>query len=205
MYKKLIRTILGLGIALGITTACSANETANIGDSAPDFTLKSTTGQEVKLSDLKDKIVVLEWINYNCPFVKKHYSKKHMPALQEKYAAKGIIWLAINSGPENAAVGSFNAETMNKTAAEFGSKASSILLDRDGAVGKAYHAKTTPHMVVINKGKVAYLGAIDSMPTANADDCDKADNYTALALDAILAGKEVKTTKSAGYGCSVKY
>lgn len=204
MFNKIKRSLLGLGIALGICSTCYAN-TADIGSDAPEFTLPTTNGKEIKLADLKDKIVVLEWVNYNCPFVKKHYSSKNMTALQEKYAAKDIVWLSINSGPENPAVGSFNATAMNDAAKANGSKATHILLDRKGEVGKLYKAKTTPHMVVIHKGKVAYIGAIDSIPSANAEDCAKADNYVTLALDAILAGKVVKPAETQGYGCGVKY
>lgn len=198
MLVSMKRMMMGLGLAFSLMTVAMAKE-------APDFSLKDSQGNEVKLSDYKDKVVVLEWINYNCPFVKKHYSGKHMPSLQEKYTAKGVVWLAVNSGPENEKAGSFSAEKMNEKAEAMGSKVAHILLDREGKVGKEYGAKTTPHMVVINKGEIVYEGAIDSMPTPKAEDCEKADNYVVKALDAVLEGKEVETTKTQGYGCGVKY
>lgn len=198
MLVSMKRMMMGLGLAFSLMTVAVAKE-------APDFTLKDTSGKEVKLSDYKDKVVVLEWINYNCPFVKKHYKGKHMPALQEKYTEKGVVWLAVNSGPENEKAGSFSPEKMTEKAESMGNKAAHILLDREGKVGKEYGAKTTPHMVVINKGEIVYEGAIDSMPTPKVEDCDKAENYVTKALDAVLEGKEVETAKTQGYGCGVKY
>ncbi|BDS07566.1 thioredoxin family protein [Oceaniferula spumae] len=198
MFKSIKHTMMGLGLALSLSAVATAG-------TAHDFTLKNVEGKEVKLADYKDKVVVLEWINFKCPFVKKHYSKNHMPALQEKYTAKDVVWLCINSGPENAKAGSFGPAEMAKMAEKNGSKAANILLDRDGSVGKAYGAKTTPHMVVINKGEIVYEGAIDSMATADVADCEKADNYVVAALDAVLAGEKVGKSKTKGYGCSVKY
>lgn len=198
MLSTIKRMMLGLGLGFGLMTASMAGE-------ASDFALKDVAGKEVKLSDYKDKVVVLEWVNFNCPFVKKHYAGKHMPSLQEKYEAQGVVWLSINSGPENAKAGSLGPESMKAKAASMGNKATHILLDRDGKVGKEYGAKTTPHMVVINKGKVVYEGAIDSMATPDVKDCDKADNYVAMALDAVLSGKSVVKAKTKGYGCGVKY
>lgn len=190
--------MMGLGLAVGLSAVATAGE-------APDFALTDVQGKEVKLADYKDKVVVLEWINFNCPFVKKHYSKNSMPALQEKYTAKDVVWLCINSGPEKPKAGSFGPEEMAKMAEKNGSKAAHILLDRDGSVGKAYGAKTTPHMVVINKGDIVYEGAIDSIASADTADLEKADNYVVAALDAVLAGEKVSKTKTKGYGCSVKY
>lgn len=198
--KKLITTIL-LSAFLGITSTLFAAEP---GTPAPDFTLKDPDDIEFKLSEHADKIVVLEWINYECPFVKKFYSENHLPAMQEKYTAKGVVWVAINSGPEGKQ-GNFDPDEMRERAVVEGSAAAFVLLDRDGKVGKAYKATNTPQMVVIDKGTIVYNGAIDDKPSTDTADIADAKNYVAAALDAVLAGKEVETKKVKPYGCGVKY
>jgi peroxiredoxin len=180
---------------------CSATAHAiEPGEAAPAFTVKNVKGEEVSLAGYKDKVVVLEWLNHDCPYVKKHYGSGNLPKLQETYTAKGVVWISINS---NAGV---NASDLAARSAKEGSKASQVVVDPDGKVGKSYDAKTTPHMIVIGKdGKVAYNGAIDSINSTDAADVEKADNHVAAALDALLAGKTVEVAKTKPYGCGVKY
>ena len=166
--------------------------TAEVGKAAPGFELKGIDGKTVKLSDLKDKVVVLEWFNMECPVC-----VKRMPVMEEtsaKYAKQGVVWLAVDST-------AVRKVEENVAFAKDKKIAYPILMDNDGKVGKAYGAKTTPHMFVINKGKLAYAGAIDD---GNANEAGK-KNYVADALDSILAGKEVATGTTKSYGCSVKY
>lgn len=180
-------------------------QTATPGGAAPDFTLMNQDGKPVKLSDFKGKTVVLEWYNKDCPFVKKHYGPGNMQTLQETYRGKGVVWLSIIS----SAPGSQGYLTQAEAAEQLktgASKASSILTDADGTVGRLYGAKTTPHMYLIDpKGTLAYAGAIDDKPSAKSEDIKGARNYVAENLDAILAGKPVTTTSTKSYGCSVKY
>jgi peroxiredoxin len=185
--------------------ALAAAHAAEIGKAAPAFTVKDTKGQEHSLADFKDKVVVLEWINYDCPFVKKHYSSKNMQKLQADYTAKGVVWLSVNSSAEGKQ-GYLEASKLGEKAEAEGSKATAVILDTDGAVGKAYAAKVTPHMMVIAKdGTLAYSGAIDSKPTTEAADIESSDPLFANALDAVLAGKEVTNANNEPYGCGVKY
>jgi hypothetical protein len=178
---------------------------AEVGNPAPAFTLKNTKGAEVSLADYKGKVVVLEWINYECPFVKKHYASGNMAKLQEKYADQGVVWLSVNSAAPGRQ-GNMPAADLQARADKEGSKASSILLDEDGKVGKAYGATNTPHLFVINKdGVLAYAGAIDDKPTTDQADIAAASNFLATALDAVLAGKQVEKAKTKAYGCDVKY
>ncbi len=175
------------------------------GDEAPAFTLPDTKGEEVSLADFKGKLVVLEWLNYDCPFVKKHYQSGNLPALQEKYTGQEVVWLSINSSAEGKQ-GYLPGEKLAARSEKEGNKASAILLDTSGKVGKAYGARTTPHMYVIDaEGKLAYLGGIDDKPTTKASDIEGATNHVAAALDALLAGKEVEVKKAKPYGCGVKY
>lgn len=161
-----------------------------IGAPAPTFTLSSFDGKTYSLNDYKNKIVVLEWFNKDCPVCQAHC--ENMKKLAKTYTAKGVIWLAVDStnfrkNPENAAYAKEHHIDYP------------ILADFDGKVGKEYRAKTTPHMYVINKGTLAYMGAIDDGAKKNPK------NYVAAALDELLADKTVTTTTTKSYGCSVKY
>lgn len=172
---------------------------------APAFTLTDTNGNEHSLSDFKGKVVVLEWFNHGCPFVVKHYKEGHMQALQQTYTDKGVVWLAICSSAEGKQ-GYETAEGHNKTAEAKGTNATAILMDADGKVGRAYDARTTPHMYVIDtEGQLVYQGAIDDKRSTNPADIATSKNYVKAALDAVLAGEEVEVSSTVAYGCTVKY
>jgi peroxiredoxin len=178
---------------------------ATVGQPAPGFTLTDTNGKEHNLSDFKGKHVVLEWINHDCPFVKKHYNEGHMQQLQKDYTGKGVVWLSICSSAEGKQ-GHYSPDKWNAVTAEKGAKPTAVLLDADGTVGKAYAAKTTPHMYVIDpEGILIYAGAIDSVRSTNPGDIEGAENYVRSALDSALAGNKVATPSTPPYGCSVKY
>lgn len=175
------------------------------GAAAPDFTLTDVEGNSRSLAEFKGKYVVLEWTNHGCPFVVKHYESGNMQNLQTTYAAKGVIWLSINSSAPGKE-GNMPPSEWKKTLVEKGSAATATLLDPDGTVGKLYGAKTTPHMYVINpEGNLIYQGAIDSIRSANQDDVAKAKNFVTAALDEAMSGKPVTTPTTKSYGCSVKY
>jgi peroxiredoxin len=181
------------------------HETAKVGEKAPDFTLMDHTGSKHSLSDFKGKIVVLEWINFECPFVVKHYSAKNMQKLQSFYTAKGVVWLAINSSAEGKQ-GCYSNDEISKRVKESDAAMSAYLIDKDGKVGHAYGAKTTPNMFIIDKdGTLAYAGAIDDNPSPDAAVIPSSKNYVSENLELLLAGKPVKNKTSKPYGCSVKY
>jgi hypothetical protein len=198
MKNILCTTLVG---ALGLV----ASHAAEINQPAPDFTAKNAKGGSVSLADLKGKVVVLEWVNFGCPFVKKHYSGGNMPELQKTYTGKDVVWLTINSAAEGKQ-GYMEPSKMAEEAVKQGNQASHFIMDTDGKVGKAYDAKVTPHMFIISKdGKLVYDGAIDSKATTDAADVATADKLFVNALDAVLAGKEVANAKNKPYGCGVKY
>lgn len=177
------------------------------GRPAPDFTLKgaSTTASEVKLSSFKGKIVVLEWLNHGCPFVRKHYDSQNMQALQTKYVSKNVIWLSVISSAEGKQ-GYVTTEGAREEMVKNKSGATNILLDPDGKVGMLYGAKTTPQMYIINKeGTLVYQGAIDDKPDTDKASVATAKNYVSLALDEVIAGKKVTQDTTKSYGCAVKY
>ncbi len=186
-------------------TPLAAYAEVKTGEPAPDFTLTDTNGKSHTLSEHKGKYVVLEWFNYECPFVVKHYDSKNMQKLQEEYTGKDVVWLSINSSAEGKQ-GQYAADEMNKLASERGVKATALLLDGDGKVGKLYGAKTTPHMFIIDpKGALIYQGAIDDKPSVDQEDIATSKNYVKSALDAAMAGQPVADPITKSYGCSVKY
>jgi thiol-disulfide isomerase/thioredoxin len=172
---------------------------------APAFTLPDIQGNSHSLADYSGKLVVLEWLSHSCPFVVKFYASGKMQALQEKWTGKGVIWLSINS--TNPSHRTFYAPAAELAKAnEVGSLATAILHDHDGAVGRAYGARTTPHMYIIDgEGNIVYAGAIDSIRSANAADIPNATNYVDEALMALISGEPVSVTSTPPYGCSIKY
>lgn len=185
-------------VSRGIADDKADKAVAAVGQAAPAFELKDQNGQPVSLTQFSDKVVVLEWFNNECPFVKKQYKNGDMNTLASKYTSQGVVWLAVDS------THSHDSEHNKKVAGEW-SMNRPILSDTDGTVGHLYGAKTTPHMYVINKGTLVYKGAIDSIASPDSEDIAKADNYVAKALDEVLAGKPVSTPETKSYGCGVKY
>lgn len=193
-----------LGAAL-LTPANPAGAAAVVGQPAPEFNLTDASGKSHALSAYKGKWVVLEWVNFECPFVKKHYGTGNMQKLQAAAVARGAVWLSVNSSASGKQ-GNYPAETVLSMLKERGAQPSAYLLDSDGTAGRAYGAKTTPHMFVIDpKGTVMYAGGIDDKATTDAADVTTAKNYVQAALDEAMAGKPVTTPTSTPYGCSVKY
>ena len=167
---------------------------------APEFTLKNYDGTEYKLSDFQGKIVVLEWLNYECPFVRYHYEKAStMKDLAAKYKDRNVVWLAINS--------TAHQETAkNKDFAEKNKIPYPILDDRTGTTGRAYNATNTPHIFIIDtKGNIVYKGAVDNAPMGKVTGGGNYISYVDNALEELTAGKEVTTKTTKPYGCTVKY
>jgi len=177
---------------------------APAGQSAPAFTAPDLAGAPVNLADYKGKTVVLEWHNFGCPFVQKHYRSGNMQALQRKYGAD-VVWIAVNSTSRSSSDWTEPA-VLSKQLADFGAAQAKYLVDEPGTLGSAYGAKTTPHMYIIDPaGNVVYNGAIDDKRSTRLEDVKSAKNYVAAALDEMKAGKPVSAPSTTPYGCSVKY
>jgi peroxiredoxin len=182
-----------------------AGAAASVGQPAPAFTATDTSGKAVSLADFKGKHVVLEWVNPGCPFVVKHYQSANMQATQKDAVGKGVVWLTINSTSEDAGDYKKPAD-MAAWMQQQQAAATATLIDASGKVGRAYGARTTPHMYVIDpQGKVVYAGAIDSKPSSNPADVAGATNHVKAALAESLAGKPVSVASTRPYGCSIKY
>lgn len=189
-----------LALAPNLATA------AQVGQPAPAFELKDTQGRPVRLADFKGKHVVLEWTNPGCPFVQKHYTGQNMQALQKDAAARDVVWLSISSTAPGTADHLPPAALQDKLGKAWGGAARAVLMDDAGTVGRAYAARTTPHMYIVNPaGTLVYAGAIDDKRSANPADIAGARNFVRTALDELLAGKPVSQPSTPPYGCSVKY
>lgn len=204
MRNMVMRVVAVAGFVLAGLHVQSAMAAVETGAEAPDFKLTDVQGNEHTLSEHRGNIVVLEWTNYDCPFVRKFYKPGVMQALQAEMTAKGIVWLTICSSASGKQ-GNFTKEIWLQRM-EASKVVTPVLLDESGDVGRAYSARTTPHMFVIDAaGKVAYQGAIDSIRSVDSGDIERADNYVKAAVTALLAGEAVEVTDTTAYGCSVKY
>jgi peroxiredoxin len=196
--------VAALAMALMVAPA-PASAQAVVGQAAPAFTLVDSHGQSRSLADFHGRTVVLEWWNHQCPFVNKHYGSGHMQQLQKEWTGQGIVWLTISSsGPGKQ--GYVDGPEANALMDEKGGSPTAVLLDHDGAVGRAWGARTTPHMFIVGAdGTVLYAGGIDDTPSTDLADIDTAHNYVQAALQEITAGQPVTTSSSEPYGCGVKY
>ena len=192
-------------VAAVAALSSSAWAAAVPGQPAPAFRGVDAQGKAVSLADYRGKTVVLEWNNPNCPFVQKHYTSGNMQALQQKSTAAGVVWLAINSTTESHS----DYMAPAKLAAWFGEQKAAptaIVMDPKGEIGRAYGAKVTPHMYVIDpKGTLVYGGAIDDKRSANPADVKTATNHVTVALGELVSGKAVTTATTTAYGCTIKY
>ena len=176
-----------------------------VGKPAPNFKAADVNGKAVTLSDFRGKTVVLEWNNPECPFVKKHYGSGNMQKTQAAATKDGVVWLSINSGAPGKQ-GHLSGAEAKAMLAQASARPTAYLLDPRGVVGKAYEAKTTPHMYIINKaGTLVYAGGIDDKPTPRPADVNGARNHVLAALAELKAGKGVPVASSRPYGCAVKY
>ncbi|HZH44121.1 MAG TPA: thioredoxin family protein [Lysobacter sp.] len=199
-----------LTLAATATTACAAPDAAavsaaTVGQPAPAFKLVDSTGKTRSLSEFAGKTVVLEWTNHECPFVRKHYGSGNMQKQQRDATAKGVVWLSINSSAPGKQ-GHVDGAAAEQVRTQVRAAQTAYLLDPSGTVGRAYGAKTTPHMYIIDpKGVLRYAGGIDSIPSPNPADIANATQYVPQALAELAAGKPVSVSVSRPYGCTVKY
>jgi len=203
MIRRLTASLV-TGLLLLLATPALAQE-AQVGQSAPEFTLQAADGETHSLSDFEGKYVVLEWLNFGCPFVQKHYESGNMQQLQQTYTEKDVVWLSIVSSAEGKQ-GHYPPQEMVKQKEKHDGNMTAILMDPSGEVGQSYGAQVTPHMYVINpEGQLVYKGGIDDKPTTDTADIEGATNYVVRALEQAMNGEEVDVKTAKPYGCTVKY
>jgi peroxiredoxin len=199
------RSLFAIPAAVIVLSAFAAHAAPAVGQPAPDFTLSDTSGKSVRLSDFKGKHVVLEWVNPGCPYVRKHYNSANMQSTQKETTAKGVVWLAINS-TEAGSYEYLPPPQLARWMADQKAAATLTLVDQEGTAGRAFGARTTPHMYIVDpKGTLIYAGGIDSIASSRAEDVKTAVNYVKQGVTQALAGQPLSHATTRPYGCSVKY
>ena len=206
MRKLTFATALCVSLIAGPLVVSMPGQAAIKTDSrASNFILTDSAGKRVELADFRGKPVVIEWHNPGCPFVQKHYSSGNMQKTQRMAKSMGVIWLTINSGAKGKQ-GDITAAEANRMMIKQEFASDHYLFDRDGHVGKAYGARTTPHMYIVDSaGTLVFQGGIDDKPTADPADIATARNHVLAALGELNLGKPISVSSSRPYGCSVKY
>jgi len=201
MKPLLITSLLAASCAF----SAPAWAVATLGQPAPAFSVTDTSGKTVSLADFKGRHVVLEWVNPGCPYVQKHYNSANMQGTQKAATAQGVVWLSINSTATDAS-DYLKPADMAAWMSRQHAAATATLMDPEGKVGRAYGARTTPHLYIVDPaGTLVYAGGIDSKPSSNPADIATATNHVKAALGEALAGKAITQASTRPYGCSVKY
>jgi peroxiredoxin len=194
-----------LAIMFGILLSTTTQAAVRVGQPAPDFSGTDSRGQSHTLADYRGQVVVLEWTNHDCPYVRKHYDSDNMQAHQREAAENNVVWLSvISSAPgKQGHVTAAEAEALTTSRK---ASPSAVILDPAGDIGRLYGARTTPHMYIIDRdGTLAYMGGIDDIVSTDPADIPRATAYVRLALAEVIAGKPVQRAVTRPYGCSVKY
>jgi len=202
IWKVLTLPLLALTwLALAQTSLAAPS----LGKPAPDFSLPDSFGNTHELSDYAGKTVVLEWTNHDCPYVKKHYKSNNMQTLQKELTDQGVVWFSVISSKPGSQ-GYVEADKANELTTSRSAHPTAVLFDPAGDTGRAYGARTTPQMFIIDpQGTLVYMGAIDDQPSARASSLEGANNYVRAAMEDLKAGREIQVAQSTPYGCSVKY
>ncbi len=203
-YPKTLLTAAA-SLLVAATFSFAAAAAPQIGAPAPAFTAIDSMGRTHSLSDFRGQTVILEWTNHDCPYVRKHYETGNMQALQKDATRDGAVWLSVISSAPGTQ-GHVSPAQANDLTETREAAPTAVLLDPEGNIGKAFDARTTPHMYVIDpQGLLVYMGAIDDRPTARHSDVEGARNHVREALGALNDGKPVAQPVTRAYGCSVKY
>ena len=198
------RTLLSTAALLALGAHLPARA-ARVGQPAPDFSLPDTGGKAVRLADFRGRFVVLEWTNPGCPFVRKHYESGNMGATQKLARDQGVAWLAINS-TETASGDYLEPPRLADWLKQHQGVPTAVLMDPEGTTGRAYDAKTTPHLYIVDpQGMLVYAGGIDSIASARVSDIEKATNHVKAALADIAAKRPIAQAVTKPYGCTIKY
>ncbi len=198
-------TLFLLSLLLLILCAAPVLAAPMVGKPAPDFSAIDSNGVHHALSAQRGSIVVLEWTNHDCPFVRKHYGSGNMQALQREAKDQGVVWWSIISSAPGKQ-GYVSPAEANELMISRQAAPAAVLLDSNGTIGQLYGARTTPHMYIIDpQGTLVYMGGIDDKPSTNPADIATENNYVRTALDALEHGQSVEPSSTRSYGCSVKY
>jgi peroxiredoxin len=203
--RPLLAATLAANAVVAAIALASPAAAAAIGQPAPGFSATDVDGRSVSLADFRGRIVVLEWLSPRCPFVRKHYDSMNMQRTQIDAAANGVVWLAMASAAPNSR-DFMPPAALAQWLQQQGATVSAALVDADGRIGRAFGARVTPHMFVVDaRGRLAYAGAVDSIASPHAADVDRATNYVRQALAGLAAGREVSVPLTRPYGCAIRF
>ena len=198
----MIRFALSYLCFAAVALAADSTPTVASGQPAPDFAFTDSAGQKLRLSDLRGRVVVLEWLTPACPYVQRHYRSGNLPATQTFAAGTGAVWLQLNSN----AIGDLDPQVSADWQKKQGVVARAYIRDRTGEIGRRYGALTTPHLYVIDRaGTLVYQGAIDDQPSGSVATAASARNFIKETLTALQAGQPVAVSTTKPYGCHIKY
>lgn len=197
------------GAVLGAATLplipALASAAPAIGAPAPDFALPDQDGRTRRLSEFRGRVVVLEWTNHDCPFVRKHYNSSNMQNLQREAAGRNIVWLSMASSPQGEQGYVTGAQAKELTASR-NAAPTAVILDHRSQAARAYAATTTPGMYVIDgEGRLRYMGAIDSIRSTRVEDVPRAEPFLRDAMIAVQEGRQIERAVTPPYGCVIKY
>ena len=203
MNHRLFRLLAAAAVLAFATSLAAAPQ---IGQPAPDFSVVDTAGDVHSLSDFAGQKVILEWTNHDCPFVVKHYQPGNMQDQQRMARNEhDAVWLTVISSKPGSQ-GHVSPEQADELTRSRNAYPTAVLLDESGDMGRAYDARVTPHMYIIDEdGILRYMGGIDSNPSRNSDDIPGATQFVVAALENLAAGRDVDPTVTRPYGCTVKY
>ena len=204
-FATTLTAFAAAALAAAVAAPAALAAGPDLGKAAPDFAAADTYGKPVRLADFKGKLVVLEWSNHQCPYVRKHYGAGNMQKTQGVARELGVVWITIiSSGPGEQ--GHVAAGEANALTAERNAKPHHVLLDPAGKIGRAYAARVTPHMFIVGTdGRLLYKGAIDSIRSSRQSDIERAKNYVTAALGEIKAGQPIAEADTIAYGCTIHY
>ena len=206
IHTSLAATLFGGAFVLAMGVFSHAQAQPTIGQPAPDFVAVDTQGNTHELADFKGQTVILEWTNHDCPFVQKHYESGNMQTQQrEAQSDHDVVWLTVISSSPGTQ-GHVSPAQADELTASRNAAPTAVLLDEDGTVGRAFDARVTPHMYIIDEtSTLIYMGGIDSNPSANPDDIPTATQYVVQALQQKAADDPISEPITRPYGCSIKY
>lgn len=196
--------LAGFGMAL-VPLRLSASDPAQLGRPAPGFRARDTRNREWQLADFAGQPVVLEWTSPSCPFVRAQYLSGVMQELQRAAGEQGAAWLSVLSTHPTRGdfVPAEKAEALHR---QRGGASTALIMDSDGAMGRAFGAAVTPHLFIVDaKGILVYAGAPSDKPTMDPAEVGASHNYIRAALADLRAGRPVGTPSSAPFGCAIAY
>lgn len=180
---------------------------AQLSQAAPttDFQAITYEGRTIKGQEFKGHYLVLEWFNENCPYTQKHYTSQNMQKLQQKYGAKNVKWLTVNSSAHDSS-GAMKLSQVRTMQKKWKPSYTYLINDESGELGKKFGATTTPHLFIFSPDqKLIYQGAIDNNSSSRPETIPGSLNYVEETLEAAFQNKPAPHTETKPYGCSVKY